>query len=349
MTAMEVILGPMLFPFFVSSVALTGSPHALDDADDSDALLICIKKDGSITKVGFNIVAINGSPPAYNVGIVTLDASGFPTTTAYGGSAITSWTPAATGWNWVTLSTPATANAGDFCAVRIYPGGTPPDGSNNVTISSQVLGGSAASGTEPYPKTIFYDSGWNARVGPAGIACQYSGGEIIGFSVEDRGGININIGTTPDEVGNLFTVPVNCTICGARMGLSNLANGTTFDLNLYDNGGSLLASMAMSDEDFLSNARIIDLYFDPVNLTAGSNYRLVIEGTAVGVSTTPVELIFDAAADRLCLSDGVRYQKTERTDAGAWTDTSTRIVLISPIISDITSVPGTTGGSYTFA
>ena len=62
---------------------------------------------------------------------MTLDSSGNPTTTAYGGSAShDAYTLRQTGWKWVTLSTGATANAGDFAAVHIYPGAQAPTDGN---------------------------------------------------------------------------------------------------------------------------------------------------------------------------------------------------------------------------
>src|SRR3990167_461988 len=348
MTAIETIFGIMSRPMRASTAALTASSLALNDADNSVAHVVCLIKDGTITKVGFLVTALNGSPPSYNVGLVTVDASGNPTTTPYGGSAITGWVPAATGWNWITLSTPATANAGDFCAIRIYPGLTPPDGSNNISVGeSDLIDGSGSTGNMVFPNSQRFTTSWLKRGGSDPIALSYNDGTIMGYSVDERDDYAFNTTSTPDEVGNLFTAPFTFTCNGAILGLPNWSSGATCQVILYDSLDNVLKSVTIGDEDYLGTGdSFIRVYWDNQILTSGSQYRIVLKTTTgAGVNFNICYFDFDVAGDRACVPDGTTFQGTSRSDAGAWTDTSLRLYFISPLISDI-SVGG--GGAFAY-
>ena len=85
--------------------------------------------------IGFYIKVIDGTPPDYRVGIWNLGSDGRPDEASlYGGSALEEFTPGGIGWQWVTLSTPATAVKGDFIGIGIVAGTTPPDGTDNITV-----------------------------------------------------------------------------------------------------------------------------------------------------------------------------------------------------------------------
>ena len=93
---------------------------------------------GTVAKVGFFVTATAGAPPAYNAGIFNHTSGKANTASPYGGSAAQAFN-LTTGWNWLTLSSPATAVLGDFVSIALYPGATPPDGSNNVTVSRERI------------------------------------------------------------------------------------------------------------------------------------------------------------------------------------------------------------------
>jgi len=73
------------------------------------------------------------------VGLVTVDGSGNPTNTAYGGNAIETPTFTASGWVWVTLATPASATVGDFFALRIWPHTVAADGTNYIRVAYETV------------------------------------------------------------------------------------------------------------------------------------------------------------------------------------------------------------------
>lgn len=339
MTAVKTLWGPAAIGNITAVASALGSV-SLNDADNAAALILNVPQDGSITDVGFLLNSENGTSPAYNCGIVTLDANGRPTTTAYGGSAITSaqWTSA--GWKWVTLSTPATANAGDFAAVHIYPGASAPDGTNYIaTPTSGIAAGMG--------RNASYTTAWSVQTAGAGYAIKYGTGEVYGLALSTNTiHLSINSGTTPDEVGCLFQVPAAMTCRGARVFHNNsgLSSSTAIDVVLYDGSNSVLASVSLADKDLFDDVNDIDVSWDAVSLAAATNYRLIIKPTTTGPFYAQ-KWAFESTAALAAIPEGVRWQWTERTDAGPWTDTNTAVCPMGLYVTDITfSVVGGGGG-----
>jgi hypothetical protein len=153
----------------------------------------------------------------------------------------------------------------------------------------------------------------------------------------------INTGTTPDEIGAVFTVPFSCKVKGAIMRLSGAA--TTFAMKLYDDADGLLESVTGIDvEQGGATAGVggyMGLFDTEVTLTAGATYRL----TCLPEDTTNITVyrgIVDASATREAWPGGTAWQKTSRTDAGAWSPTDTQVPLMSLLISALDD--GASGG-----
>ena len=92
-------------------------------------------------------------------------------------------------------------------------------------------------------------------------------------------GISLSTGTTPDEVGNYFTVPVSCRVCGFWL-CSDMDYACT--LSLQNTSGTTLANVVTSP-DYRQNVYRGILYYlfdsDPASyydLTAGTYYRMVV-------------------------------------------------------------------------
>jgi hypothetical protein len=343
MTAVRTIWGPAAIGVInAQSGALTG--QALNDADNAVAWTFNIPFDGSITEVGFLITALAGTPPQYNAGIVTIDASGLPTTTAYGGSAVTGYTPTSTGWKWVTLSTPATANAGDWAAVRIYPTGTAPDVSNNITVLHNSPIKTQGTG-------MAYTTAWgSATLGSGTMAIKYSGGVIYGMALSSSTvHVQIRQNTTPDEVGDLFQLPAAMTCYGAKTALpTTFGISAVFDVVLYDASNNVLGSATIGDKDYIDDQGYVTVYWDAVNLSASTNYRLIIKPTVDANGDVYVQKwTLESAAALAALPEGSRWQYTSRVDAGSWDDTATTAVCpMGLLVSDITFSAGAAAYEY---
>lgn len=345
MTAVRMLWGPGT----VGVVSSSGSPLnavTMDSSAEVAAWTFCVPKDGTITDVGYYVGTRTGTPPAYNVGIVTLDSSGRPTTTAYGGSAITAHTATSTGWKWVTLDTSATANAGVFAAARVYAGGTAPSGSNYIAVTVEPL---ATSGITMYYKY----GGWNAYATGAGpLAVKYSDGTVWGFALSSNSPyLQIRSNTTPDEVGCKFTVPASMTVFGMRFWATAAYWGSsaTFDAVLYDGSDNVLASTSVSDKDNVDDQAIVNVYWDAVSLTAATTYRVVVKPTvASGGDIYINKWSFESTAALAAVPCGDAWQWTQRVDAGAWTDTNTAVAPMALWVSDITFSAASAGGAYAY-
>lgn len=293
------------------------SAFYLDDASKKHGNVWIVPRSGTVTDVGFFVALTRGTPPSYNVGVVTLDSSGNPTATPYGGSAITSWTPGGTGWTWVTLSTPATATAGDIAAAIVYPGSTAPTTNNYIAA---VDDGIAPPGNGRY----YTFSSWVTTILSTAMALRYDDGSIHGYALSSTTCyVDLRQNTAPDEAGCLFTLPVAMTCYGGRLLVDGFGWGTgaTFDAVLYDSGDNVIASCAVTDKDFVSGSVYVNFFWPAVVLAANTTYRLILRAnTGASGDIYLSKYSMESAAAMAMWPCGDTWQYTSRTDAGAWTD-----------------------------
>jgi hypothetical protein len=341
MTAVRTLWGPATIGNVQGNSGAL-STVSLNDADNAAGWLFNVPKDGNITDVGVLLVTENGTSPQYNVKLSTVGTDGFPTTTDYGGSTGTPTTWTSAGFKWVTLTVAATAAAGDFAAVHVYPTGSTPTGVNFVSVpSSGVAQGMGISAN--------FTIAWGAaNTGSGGFAIRYDDGSVYGIALSSSTGhLVVRSNTTPDEVGDLFTLPANMTCFGARVihGASALETSATVDVVLYSAADGVLASATISDKDFADNSNYIDVFWDSVNLAANTQYRLIVKpttGASGGIYVQRWSL--DSTAAMAAIPEGTRWQGTSRTDAGAWSNVTTDIVMAALWISDITFIAGSGSG-----
>ena len=151
-----------------------------------------------------------------------------------------------------------------------------------------------------------------------------------------------NNGSTPDERGLCFRLPFPATVEGAivRVDLDAAA-----DLVLYDSGSSALATVSL-DENFrfqTSGHNLRALFASPQNLSANTTYRLALKPTS-GTNVTFYDWTVTNANYLNNFQGGASWKHTERTDAGAWTDTTTKRPWMSLILSKFDDGAGAAGG-----
>jgi len=312
----------------------TANDYHLDDADDSIATAFIVPKDGTIDRIGCYVRALVGNPPEYNVGLmVVTNATGFPdTTTNYGGSATEGYDFAATGWVWITLTTPAVVAAGDYVAACVWPGVVAPDGGNYVAVEWYD---GAGGGWQADMRYWLYAAAWSGSYGWA-VAAMYDDGEVAIPAIVGNTYATIHTGTAPDEIGCRFTVPFNCTCVGASVGINPAANAD-FDVCLYDAADVLLGSNAVDVSERQANSYYTHVVqWDAVNLTAGATYRVTILPTTAN-NGYALAFTLNELASRYWWPEGRRWQQTERTDAGAWTDTPLKLAMLALNLTSITA------------
>ena len=135
----------------------------------------------------------------------------------------------------------------------------------------------------------------------------------------------VNTGSTPDEYALKFTPEFTMTI-DALWALVQAPTGADYDVVLYE-GTTALVTVSI-DQNSLANvgARIIVLPITPTDLTAGVDYYIAVKPTtANSVIVFSIDVTDVAFLDLSAGSREATY--ATRTDAGAWTETTTRRLL----------------------
>lgn len=322
---------------------------------DFMSMIVNLPKSGTIEDVGFYVCSVNGGGAnrLYEVAIKTLDSAGAVTTTNYGGSSgtvIGSLTDAQVGWNWISLSTPATGTVSEFCGLslkRISTNGT----SGSFSVPIEFIGYTA------FPNTrIVSDDEGNVNGAMGFMALRYDDGFVFGLPANKTFNYYGDLNDSPDEFGAKFSVPVKTECVGIRLPFSPTKTvNIGSDVILYDEDDAVLSSVSIPYEDYLSDSftpptqTVNDVRFSPVWLEANTTYRLIIrsQSTSWDAMVGGIELI--TGAYRYCIPEGERWSITYRTNTGSWTDVDYRIPNLA-IIADkieIDTGSGVTGSTTT--
>lgn len=237
-------------------------------------------------------------------------------------------------WKSCTLDADRSVTMGDVVALVVEWN----SGVGNLNVACY---GDPASGSI-YPS--LYTTSWAKQARTPMLALGYSDGSFgylpatVPFVVSAT---SFNNGSTPDERGNLFRVASPVGVCGAIWGAD--MDGDT-DIVLYNSASTAIAT-ASFDSTIRQNGGQSRhwIYFSSAQtLTANSDYRLVIKPMSATNIPTQHGTLAAAGADEGGQVGATQFHYTHRTDAGAWTDVTTEIVHIYPILC---SADDATGGS----
>lgn len=333
-----------------SSAAATFSTSLQDAATDDAGAGFRAREAATITHVGFRQGVLTGTPGTIRVGMQTVSATtGVPTGTwlasGSGYADYNSWSGTNDGkFVWIALGSSVTVARGDVFAVFCDPQAVGTwDGSNNVTITTS-MGSVTPTWRSPY---VIVNSTKPAANAPP--FAMRSSTKTYGMPWETSTTVNNNNGSTPDEWGHYFRVPTGvCStynVVGVLMPFGSVGD---FDLVLYDTDGTTVLQSVSIDKDqgAFGTVHLHYLYFDETTLSAlnaGSYYRCVIKPTsATNVSTYAIDVPAAGDLSAWMASESDCYW-TERTDAGSWSETTTRILQMRLLISDVTA-PSSGGG-----
>lgn len=152
---------------------------------------------------------------------------------------------------------------------------------------------------------------------------------------------------TPDEIGLRFQVPVQCEAVGIWVRADFNAD---VDVVLYDDSDVAQRTVVMdSTIQFGALNLVREFYFDPITIPASTTYRMTMKPSSAS-NITFETLTLPSNAYLAALPGGSTWYRTERTDAGAWTDTDTQYTLMGLIVDgyETSAGGGGGGGSYTF-
>lgn len=203
---------------------------------------------------------------------------------------------------------------------------------------------------KPWQLGVAYNigAGWvvnaSSSIHPA-VALKYNDGtyECItayGFPTNISGNQTthtISSSTNPDEIALRFKLPMACEVSGFIAKGAGVSVAENFDVILYDENDTVLASTTVEPDSFLTSVNMHDVgaFDSPVELEADTEYRL-----AVKPLTTPATINFwsfttASAAIMNAAPWGSEFYYSQRVNGGAWTDTTTRRPFLSLIISKL--------------
>lgn len=246
------------------------------------------------------------------------------------------------------LSADRSVSHGDKLAVVWEYDGGGRLGSDSVVISGLTITSNEVK--DAYPSTALKTASWtqNVQVAPNVILEMSDGtfGSLTGgLGASALTSNAINTGTTPDEIAQKISLPFACKCDGAvvRVGVASSADYT---IRLYDSDGSTVLASQTVDFNEVGGVslRLLKASWPEVSLAADTGYRLSCLPTTAN-NATVWSMDVAAASHMVCVSGGTGVCYSQRTDAGAWTDTATRrLIGFGLRISSIHDGAGGSGG-----
>lgn len=316
----------------VTTMALTATTHRAAAAFQAPT-------SGSLSQVGFRTGSVTTAADL-RVRVETIASDGNPSGTLVAAGAeqtVASASVTANTWIDVTLGTAPTVSTGDLLYLVIdAPSGTP-----NLNISRTSGGVSYA-----LPFTNLFTTLWARSESSRPVMAVMIGGSWRTvpqtFPVATISTTSFNSGSTPDERGNKFTMPVDAQVDGAWVAL-NTTGGGACDIVLYDSSSTVLASQSIPASFPTLNAPHLVMFDSAVSLAKNDVCRIVLKPTSVTNVALPHRTFPDATRAALMGGD---FHRTTRVDGGAWTDTTTARENIGLMISQVHDTSGGATGRY---
>jgi hypothetical protein len=222
-----------------------------------------------------------------------------------------------------------------------------------IEYNSRVSGNLSISSTQPILTQCnlygdFHTAAWTKQTTYVyAILLEYSDGTFApnlpaGFGTVTT--VSVDASTTPDEAGNYFQLPYKARAVGFWIHADLDADVT---LKLFSSDNTLLATQSIdTDARNITTVGLLYVAFngDPANVTleADTWYRVVVLPGASVVTVRSMD--FPSAAVLGAHDLGTNCHRTERTDAGAWTQTTTARIAIGLLIDQMEVGTSTGGG-----
>lgn len=336
-------LGPIFFPsppFGVSGQA-SYLNHLLDAGDEKHGSIFRIPKTGTVSKIHWRTGTVT-TGATVDVRLETIDASGDPSGTLHAANTNGAQVVADANDN-ATFTTALTAGASvtkgqERAVVIVNPTVSP--GNFNVSVF--------ADNTNHFPYTDLFTTVWAKSSSSPVIALEYDDGSYVPiiccFPCALLPETLFNTTTTPDEIGIIFSLTVPVRASGVWLWTDLDSPG---DVKLYDSDGStVLASTSLDPaKDQAITSDLMFFHFSStISLLKNTNYRLTLLPTTT-TSLRIQEFTVAAVAIMDAFPGGQAIHRTHRTDAGAWTETTTQRPFMGLIIDGLDDGVGAGGGA----
>lgn len=310
-------------------MALTGI--ALNGNTDRLAFIFQANRAGTIDTVGF-VTGAHTTTETMRVSLQDVTAAGLPDGTVDAFRTIS--VNAGSTWfetglltsDGTDVGTKKSVNVGDMVAVVFdFTAGTP-DFEIDILQQATALGNFMT-----FPAVLFDNAGggYTRQEGAPSIAVKMTSGNYMYGLNSWKTDIaqSLSTATTPDEIALRFKSPVPLRVVGAWFE----GDGDDFDIRLLSLDNDILASIQTSTFD-LPAGRFRSYYFDSAfELSHDVIYRL-----SIAPRTTTARVINGFSVDSNAILDGqsmgTEWYWSERTDAGAWTDDTTKRPLAGLIV-----------------
>jgi hypothetical protein len=327
--------------------SLSGSgTQTIDASGEKSAVIAQAPKTGNVTAVHWatNTVTTGGT---VDVRIETFSsATGFPSGALWSTTTNGSQVVAAADdmvWFKTALTSAAAVTRGDIVCVLVVAGSP---GNMQILCFTNTNQPSSAS---TFPRGALYTTSWSSSGGTTPIIYfEYDTGDVVPLFFAAASGpapttVTINTGTTPDEIGNYFTSPITGSIAGAVVGNTLTSAAADFDLILYDSSNTVLATVStVSNQASTAYANKTLIFATAANVSFGDVLRLVVKPTTA--NSANIFAIKKPVAGAHINGVNSSYCRTERTDAGAWAETTTEVITLTPIFSGFDDGAGGGGG-----
>ena len=335
--ALQTFIGGLVTPD-ISGLGIipTFTQMLIDASGEKAAVIFRVPKTGTLDKAEFRVgTATLNAASQIRVSFQDVsDVNGDPDGTQdqfrdIAGSSFTSnaWTvPGLMTSDGTDTGVKRSVTRGDLLSVVVeYSTFTAADILNVSTLTATGSGTSAAYG-QAYPD--LFTAAWVKQALYPIVALKYDDGAYVFIStniypIETFNAVSFNSGSTPDERGLIFQFPSAVKVGGAWL-ICDL--DAVADVVLYDSDGTTALETVSLDPDQrqAANARVFFMRFPTDReLSASTNYRLIAKPTSVSGIT-----IYDFDIDAVALMDAVEggqnWHYTQRTDAGAWSQTTTK-------------------------
>lgn len=316
----------------------------------------------TITKVGFlfDNRGTNATPGTCRVGIQSVNTSGDPSGTWLGYTDYTANSTNFPNFSGINLSITANGTAsvtrGQLYAIVMYAQSGTWDANNNLQFVTLFGGVGQYNTSFPTMKSVVSgaaNNNNNPQPHP-NIYCESSSATYGNPQISPTNITSWNSGSTPDEIGVKFSLEsswtTNFNVLGMQgvLGITNSASTAT--MKLYDSSNTVLQSKSFTATEIYAGtntANLRTLMFDTAtlsSLTPGSTYRLTLEVTNASLGfTTFLQVNFPNNTVRRAFVGSGTYVRTERANAGAWTDTDTAVPAWKLLISAATATGGSGG------
>lgn len=320
--------GGLYYPDHSGDPTPSAVRHILDADGEKCALIFQCPKDGTLTDVVFRTSVVAQDTNGLKISFQTVDV----TTGLPDGVVDQSVVQAVASNTWyeVTMGASRVVTAGEVLAVVIEFDSWA--GSDDVDISALTHSYNEWHDSNSIYGAFHNATSWAVSTMNMALGLKYSDASYESFgpasgTLTAAGALTFNSGDTPDEYGNVITLPSPARCCGIW---ASVDADNDFDLVLYDSDGSTVLGTTSFDKDikYGSSYGVLLARFDPVDLAKDTEYRMAIKP---GASDIRIMRYFMYAQNTT--PGGASCHLTSQTGGGGWSETSTERIVMGLLLT----------------